>query len=163
MTGLTGLEGYASARALARLGGTPLGWITVPVTDGHCDAGTLIAAVRRELLDPLVRELVYRRVGAPLTDNALELERLLAFVPANSVHVAPQVSVAVCTRNRPADLALCLDAIMRMSDRAAEVLVVDNAPSSDATERLVRDRYPSVRYVLEPRPGLDWARNRAIA
>jgi O-antigen biosynthesis protein len=44
-----------------------------------------------------------------------------------------------------------------------EVLVVDNAPSDDSTERLVRERYPAVRYVREPRPGLDWARNRAIA
>jgi O-antigen biosynthesis protein len=28
---------------------------------------------------------------------------------------------------------------------------------------LVRARYPQVRYVCEPRPGLNWARNRAIA
>ena len=55
------------------------------------------------------------------------------------------------------------DAIAQMSVPASEVLVVDNAPSSDATERLVREHYPGVRYVLEPRPGLDWARNRAIA
>ena len=40
--------------------------------------------------------------------------------------------------------------------------MVDNAPSNDATEQLVRSRYPDVRYICEPRPGLDWARNRAI-
>src|SRR5690348_12844724 len=43
MEGLTGLDGYQSARLLVRLGGTPLGWTTVPVIDGHCDARTLIA------------------------------------------------------------------------------------------------------------------------
>jgi GT2 family glycosyltransferase len=42
-------------------------------------------------------------------------------------------------------------------------VVVDNAPRDDSTERLVRDRYLGVRYIREPRPGLDWARNRAIA
>ena len=146
-----------------RLGGTPLGWITVPVLDGHCNARALIAAVRRDLLEPLLRALVHRRLGGPLTDDALEIRSLLAFVPASKVHIMPRVTVAVCTRNRTADLALCLDAIMQMSNPAAEVLVIDNAPANDATERLVREHYPGVRYVLEPKPGLDWARNRAIA
>ena len=163
IAGLTGLDGYESARLLARLGGTPLGWTTVPVIDGHCDARTLIAAVRRDLLEPLVRELVHRRLREPLTADAMEILRLLEFVPANSMRAGPAVTVAVCTRNRTDDLALCLDAIMAMRTPAAEVLVVDNAPSDDSTERLVRDTYPDVRYVREPRPGLDWARNRAIA
>ena len=41
-----------------------------------------------------------------------------------------------------------------------EVLVIDNAPSDDATAELVKT-FPGVRYVPEPRPGLDFARNRA--
>jgi GT2 family glycosyltransferase len=44
----------------------------------------------------------------------------------------------------------------------SEILVVDNAPSSDATYRLVRDKFPTVRYVRESIPGLDFARNRAL-
>jgi O-antigen biosynthesis protein len=161
--GLTGLDGYESARLLVRLGGTPLGWSTVPVMDGHSDAQTLIAAVRRDLLDPLVRELLYRRMGEPLADDALDVRRLLDFAPRDAARIAPSISVAVCTRNRTTELALCLDAIVRMSTPASEILVIDNAPSSDATERLVRERFPQVRYVREPRPGLDWARNTAIA
>jgi O-antigen biosynthesis protein len=46
---------------------------------------------------------------------------------------------------------------------ALDLLVIDNAPSSPATAHLVRSGYPQVRYVCEPRPGLNWARNRAIA
>jgi GT2 family glycosyltransferase len=163
ITGLTELGGYESARLLVRLDGAPLGWTTVPVVDGHCDAHTLIAAVGRDLLEPLVREAVQRRLQEPLTDDALKIPNLLAFEPSRNEHAVPSVTVAVCTRNRPSDLALCLDAIAQMRLPASEVLVVDNAPSSDATERLVREHYPGVRYVLEPRPGLDWARNRAIA
>lgn len=161
--GLSHLDGYESAKLLVRLAGTPLGWTTVPVVDGHCDAHTLGSAARRDLLEPLVRELVYRRVGEPLTDTALDIRELLAFEPQRVSRVRPEISVAVCTRDRPRELDLCLAAIARLAMPAAEVLVVDNAPSSDATERLVRERYPNVRYVREPRPGLDWARNRAIA
>ena len=161
--GLSHLDGYESAKLLVRLGGTPLGWTTVPVVNGHCDAHTLVSAARRDLLEPLVRELVYRRVGEPLTDSALDIRELLAFEPQRVSRARPEISVVVCTRDRPEELDLCLAAIARLAMPAAEVLVVDNAPSSDATERLVRERHPTVRYVREPRPGLDWARNRAIA
>lgn len=81
---------------------------------------------------------------------------------ANPRPAGPSVTVAVCTRDRPGDLARCLDALAAVTYPALELLVVDNAPSTDAAERLVRRR-PRVRYVREPRPGLDHARNRAIA
>jgi GT2 family glycosyltransferase len=42
-----------------------------------------------------------------------------------------------------------------------EVLVVDNAPSDERTHEVVESR-PTVRYVREPKPGLDFARNRAV-
>jgi GT2 family glycosyltransferase len=75
----------------------------------------------------------------------------------------PLVTVAVCTRDRPSSLTRCLDALLALDYPDVELLVVDNAPATTDTERLVRESYPSVRYVCESRPGLDWARNRAIA
>ena len=80
-----------------------------------------------------------------------------------TVDLLPLVTVAVCTRDRTAQLAGCLDSLGRLDYPALDVLVVDNAPSDPATARLVGERYPQVRYVCEPRPGLNWARNRAIA
>jgi GT2 family glycosyltransferase len=50
---------------------------------------------------------------------------------------------------------------MRLPDDGQEVMVVDNHPATDATRAVVA-RYPKVRYVLEPRAGLDVARNRAL-
>jgi GT2 family glycosyltransferase len=44
----------------------------------------------------------------------------------------------------------------------AEILVVDNTPGGPASRNLVRDEFPGVRYVMEPVPGLDFARNRAL-
>jgi glycosyltransferase involved in cell wall biosynthesis len=46
-----------------------------------------------------------------------------------------------------------------------QVIVVDNAPSSDATARLVADRFagrPEVRYLREDRPGTSRARNLGL-
>ncbi len=74
----------------------------------------------------------------------------------------PSVTVAVCTRDRPADLARCLDALHALRTPGPELLVVDNAPRTDATERLVAGR-AGVRYLREPRAGLDRARNLALA
>ena len=73
------------------------------------------------------------------------------------------MTVAICTRDRTEDLAICLDSLDRVDYEDFEIVVVDNAPASDATRLLVERRGGRVRYVREPRPGLDWARNRAIA
>ncbi len=69
--------------------------------------------------------------------------------------------MAVCTRERPAALAGCLAAVARQTDRADEVLVVDNAPRSDATRRLAHAQRCS--YACEPHQGVRFARNRALA
>ena len=71
------------------------------------------------------------------------------------------VSVVVCTRDRSAQLARCLRSLTELSEAPAEILVVDNAPTSDATRQVVA-AVPGVRYVLEPLPGLSRARNTGI-
>jgi GT2 family glycosyltransferase len=72
------------------------------------------------------------------------------------------VTVAVCTRDRPEDLARCLDVLTGVRYPALEILVVDNAPATRDAHGVVIAR-PGVRYTVEPRPGLGWARNRALA
>ncbi len=71
------------------------------------------------------------------------------------------VSVVICTRDRPAQLEQCLASLHGLSTRPLEIVVVDNAPASEATRRLVAG-LPDVRYVREPRPGLDIARNAGV-
>jgi glycosyltransferase involved in cell wall biosynthesis len=72
------------------------------------------------------------------------------------------VSVAVCTRERPRDLARCLAALAKMNDAPHEIVVIDNAPLSDATRQVVAS-FPGARYCCEPRRGLSAARNTALA
>ena len=73
------------------------------------------------------------------------------------------VSVVLCTRERPADLAGALASIVALDYRNFEVVVVDNAPTSDSTERVVNALGdPRVRRIVEPVPGLSSARNAGL-
>ncbi len=72
------------------------------------------------------------------------------------------ISVVICTRDRPQQLAECLFSLQNLPQPPEEIVVVDNAPSSDATRELVK-QMPGVKYTLEPQPGLDVARNAGIA
>lgn len=76
----------------------------------------------------------------------------------------PRASVVVATRDRSASLSRCLDSLLVLDYPDYEVVVVDNAPATSATERLVAARYASeVHYVVELRPGLAAAHNRGLA
>ena len=70
-------------------------------------------------------------------------------------------AVLVCTRDRPESLARCLRSIAALDARIDEVIVVDNASTGPATREVVEAA--GARYVAEPVPGLDRARNRGFA
>jgi glycosyltransferase involved in cell wall biosynthesis len=80
-----------------------------------------------------------------------------------------KLSVIVSTRNRAHAIVGCLDSIAASLAKAApldaEIVVVDNG-SQDATSRIVEQWATSsafpVRLLVEPRPGLSVARNRAL-
>jgi glycosyltransferase involved in cell wall biosynthesis len=69
-------------------------------------------------------------------------------------------TVVVCTRDRPEELARCLDSLLRQSRPPDEVVVVDNASHGPATREVALRA--GVRYVREDRPGLDVARNTGL-
>jgi glycosyltransferase involved in cell wall biosynthesis len=83
--------------------------------------------------------------------------------PAFQGEVSDRICVAVCTRNRPDHLRRALNALRAQRVKPAEILVVDNAPDGSETRRLVQGEFAGVRYVEESIPGLDVARNRALA
>jgi len=76
------------------------------------------------------------------------------------------LTVAVCTRERPGLLRSCLEQVCTAVGDRYEVVVVDNAPRTNATERVVEEfagRGMPIRRIVEPRPGLSRARNHALA
>lgn len=104
----------------------------------------------------------------PARDSPVDFQALMALEnPLKQLQesyfqpVSCSVSVVVCTRNRPQDLARCLRSLQNLSSFPQEIIVVDNAPNSDTTYQLVA-QIPSIQYVLEPRPGLSVARNTGI-
>ncbi|MGB6015317.1 MAG: glycosyltransferase family A protein, partial [Nodosilinea sp.] len=90
------------------------------------------------------------------------LQRLLERWQEAATAAQETVSVVICTRDRPQQLARCLRSLQSLTTPAHEIIVIDNAPSSEATKQLVAE-FPAVRYCQEPRPGLSVARNRGIA
>jgi GT2 family glycosyltransferase len=144
---------------LLRYGHRPIAFVMLPLQPG--------ASLSAEE----VRGVASRTSGLKLLQEKL---REALSVPADkSVHRS--LTVAVCTKGRPEMLARCLEALRRtrrseearlgellsLEPQRNEILVVDNAPSDDRNQAVV-GRYPGIRYVREPLPGLDFARNRAI-
>jgi glycosyltransferase involved in cell wall biosynthesis len=85
------------------------------------------------------------------------LAKYLVVKPPASV----PVSVIICTRNRAAHLHQCLTTLKGLACLAEEIIVVDNAPTDDSTENTVK-KFDGVKYVKEPKAGLDIARNTGI-
>jgi glycosyltransferase involved in cell wall biosynthesis len=102
-------------------------------------------------------------LGAESLEAQLQdlLQRLTSSVSIEPSSSSQTVSLVICTRDRPEQLAQCLRSLQALSQQPDEIVVVDNAPSSDATRQVVA-QMPGVRYVLEPRPGLDIARNTGV-
>jgi GT2 family glycosyltransferase len=157
---LPSTAGCRAVRATIRVHGVPVGEVSLPVTEAVDEA-----AVRRVALDsllwPILRQLLRSALAAGGARPA-DADDLLRKCAGDRDSERPTVAVAVCTRDRAEDLERCLAALQLLDPPADELLVIDNSPRTHATRDVVA-RYPRVRYVCEPTPGLDWARNRAIA
>ena len=153
---------YKGARLLVRMQHFPVGYVLLPVD--ALDS----AAIARHVWLELAAEINSRRAraGRPALESlpaeGIPLEETLI----DEATDCPPVTVVVCTRNRPASAMVTLRGLAALRYRPFEVVVVDNAPSSDATKEAVLAEFgddPRFRYVREPRPGLSCARNRGIA
>ncbi len=158
---LEGLEGYMGVQGLVRLHGVPLGYVKAPVTLNECTAATLGKLILEQHSQAIINQLLKNGLASERGLNGLTLEDLVDLPPAEYDGEWPLVTVAVCTRDRPDDMKLCLEAISQLDYPLLDILVVDNAPQTEATKELVETYFPQARYIREPRPGLDWARNRA--
>jgi GT2 family glycosyltransferase len=158
----------ATALVLVRLFTEPIGLLRLTVDE----QGLTPAELAREIVTQLGFELRerFRDCAIPwtgsLASGGLTPGRTPTFIKGRHRVLAegPVITAAVCTRDRPADLALALDSLHAQAYPRLRTLVVDNAPSDDRTRRLVSQlaRTREIDYVCEPRAGLSWARNRAI-
>lgn len=109
-------------------------------------------------------QLISREIGSKLLQENLRKELKGSGETAPSF---PSLTVAICTKDRPENVARCLDSLLKLQQSESEasprfeILVVDNAPSDDQTKEIVA-ALSTVQYAREPKPGLDFARNRAL-
>jgi GT2 family glycosyltransferase len=144
--------------ALVRMHGHPLGFVQATVEDPADTLRVLVAAARRDLGDAV--DCHFAQDGNAPHLIRPECMRRRAGVMADP----PTISVVIATRERPAQLARCLESVTRLRYPRYEVIVVDNDPSDDAAEQMVRMRFGScVTYLREPRRGLAAAHNRGLA
>lgn len=187
LPGVPAPTGAGRAVVLVRDGCETVGMVDVPVRSGRVRAHDVVRAVERELLGRLVTLRIRRELERPVPAGGIPTGRLggAAIVASPSGDAErpapasvpaclppPSLSAVICTRDRPAELAGALEALVAQAE-LHEIVVVDNAPSSDATARVVehfteRPAAPAsnqvtVRYVCEPVPGLDRARTRGAA
>ncbi|MBW4459918.1 MAG: glycosyltransferase [Nodosilinea sp. WJT8-NPBG4] len=156
------LEGYAAIQGLIRLYGTPLGYVKAPVSSRRCTATTLRKIIAEQYSSSIFTSMLEQgRASASELTNPV-LKTLSSLPRVEDLNEWPSVTVAVCTRDRPDDLKMCLDALCQLDYSNLDILVVDNAPKNELIKEVVETYRSLVRYVSEPRPGLDWARNRAI-
>ncbi len=161
-----------TARVMVRAFDESLGTVVVSIPAGGMSAASLAECIDAELgylvrdrfIDAHVRESDF---ADALPISGASVEGPAPFQAHRDVFLAsaPPVTVAICTRERPEALRSCLKSVLALRYPDLEIVVVDNAPSSRSTHDVVTgvDVEGRVRYVEEPRAGVSWARNRAVA
>jgi Predicted glycosyltransferases len=157
---------YDEAHLLVRIGGEPVGFVTVPLGTEPLSQAAILQAIQRDLDVPVKAELARQK----LPESQLLNGSSVADVSWHELSVeqwgSASVSVVVCTRNRAHSLPDCLDSLKRVLHDAIDFIIVDNAPMDDSTRDVVAEMAstdPRFRYIREPLPGLSRARNRGLA
>jgi glycosyltransferase involved in cell wall biosynthesis len=161
-------EPWTGVEILVRAFTEPLGVVRLPIGPGGISAVELAEAIVADL-ETEVAERVRacgRRWSGMLSTDGLDAVVAPPFLVgrARAAKRSPSVTVVICTRDRPEGVGRMLDSLRLQQYDRMNVLVVDNAPSDDRTRRMVEWHRSGldVRYTVEPRPGLSWARNHAI-
>jgi GT2 family glycosyltransferase len=158
-----GPDGQRAERAwlLVRLYTEPIGSLLLDLPEDGLAPAALMSAV-----DSAMGAVIRQRRAAAGAAAALGLAPPYLARRAEVLRTGPPLTVVVCTREHPAELARCLDSLLAQRYPRFRVLVVDNAPTSRATYEVARQaavKRGPVDYLVEPRPGLSHARNRAVA
>ena len=162
---------YRRVWVLGRLHTEPVGRCVTPLGEDGLTPDQLGTLLWRELREPISERFVAAGLTEPpaLTGGGLEASRDVWPSARNRSAIladAPSISVVVCTRDRPIQLEACLKFLEQQIYPRFEVVVVDNAATTDDVRRLVANRAGGkvrFRYCPESRAGLSWARNAGIA
>jgi GT2 family glycosyltransferase len=158
------MNAYATARLLIRLHGRPLGVVFTALPADGLPPEDLAEQVWSQFGPAIRAHLLDDSLPLPdrLLGSGLESDQDPPCLAGQPGVPEPGVSVVVATHDRPELLVRCLEALSRQTHSNFEVLVVDNAPTNDATSTLFfgnhwrDDRFD---YILEEAPGVSRAKN----
>ena len=137
--------------ALVRREGRPVGTVLGEIPEGTDPKTTLAELAERLDTDAPYTDSLSPQAGSPSP-------------PYDSLTPPPYTTVVIATRERTGKLTHALDSMLAQDHPRFEIVVVDNAPVTQATRDLIREKYAErVRYVCEPVPGLAIAHNRGVA
>ncbi len=156
---------------VGRLHTEPVGVCVVDPDRGGLPPDQLGAQLWQEIREPVSERFMAAGLPPPRSLTGVGLKTDPAAWPflrlrAAVLAAAPFISVIVPTRNRADRRHAWLDRLSRLEYPRFEVVVVDNAPTSDVLRAFVDSAQGSglaLRYVMEPRPGTSWAANAGIA
>lgn len=161
---------YGRVRTLVRVHSVPIGVFDLELPSGEMDQAQYSREIWRVMGPKIHEHLEGDGLPGPVPDDGSPI--LAGIEPGCSMDrerrlkCAPYVSVIVCTRDRPTSIAITLRSLSNLAYPNYEIILVDNAPSNDATRQVVEGLHaemPLLRYVCEDRPGLSRARNRGLA
>jgi O-antigen biosynthesis protein len=163
-------DGRQRIWVLGRLHTEPVGTCFVNLSQDGLTADQFAARLWPKFREPVTERLAAARLSSPrlLSGSGLKVDPVawpFLQLRLEVLAAAPFISVIICTRDRPDQLDTCLRFLGRQAYPRFEVVVVDNAPTSDAVRTLVKANKGGVpfRYVAEPQSGLQRARNAGIA
>lgn len=160
---------YRRAWVLVRLHTQPLGLVQLNLGENglapQAYAGQIWGCLHEEINDHLLGDGLHGVSALEASGIASPCVPVCTRERGDFLARAPFVSVIICTRDRPQQLAAALSSVVRSEYPHFEVIVVDNASETTETAELLDEQYrhfPNIRYTREVRPGVSWARNRGL-
>jgi GT2 family glycosyltransferase len=156
---------YRSLLVVGRLDGEPLGATAVPVSPAGWVSAGWLAQELRERFEVELDDAPWPGPDPPQSPLTPGIAGRLHNGRPRKVK-RRSVSVVVTTRHDPVRLERCLRSVLACDYPELEVIVVENGRRSNATMRMLGERFhdePRLRYVEEGRGGLTRARNAGLA
>ncbi len=159
---------YDRAVSLVRLHTQPLGIVELQLNDDGLSsaeyANQIWDALSSEIVEHLQQDslpMITELGAVGLSDNGFFKCTQKYSTPVSNL---PFASIVIATRDRPDSLTVCLDSLLTLDYPDYEIIVVDNAPATNATFDLIKQKYSAenIHYIREDRPGLACAHNRGL-
>jgi glycosyltransferase involved in cell wall biosynthesis len=150
------LFGATSAWLMVAVHTEPIGSLVIEVPPGGLSGEQIKATVTEEFA---------AEIAGRLDPDAAQQSAVPPFLASRQriLSGAPNMTVMVCTRERPERLKTCLESLLAQEYPNFSVLVIDNFPVSDKTKAVVDSlSSPLITYVLQPEKGLCRAKNLAV-